>query len=456
MIKSVNLKFSIDSQSVGDVLLCYVKACFAVTHEKLMRHELVSELEIDLAMPISFIYGLSGAGKTSLLREIRVAIPEAQWLPEPINRLTPIIDSFKVPREISASLLYQVGLGEVYLFIKTYEQLSDGQKYRYRLALALSRNPRTLLIDSFLESVDRLTARNIAYSFFNVCRKRGIQVFVASVSDDIRKFIGADQEVEFSLAGMQVRRSLERIALKPLISYRDGTFDEVKHLLVFHYFNDFEISEDYCYRIIVAEEESVPIAFSAIVSPYPIAWNQEQLFAKINQRIWVSAITIVHPSYRGLGICKTLLGMDILGRGMVTRGAMYRFHKLPLFAGYQEYPSPYSKRRPLHSKIEAYVRILGVNDIVNLHSQTIRRRFITALSSDASLELRHMLHDLYKEISMDEYMMYHFIAFGVAPPQKNIRLCKEYFNYLFEDYSTDFLLSEAVLLEMPTFYRSPQ
>ena len=67
-----------------------------------------------------------------------------------------------------------------------------------------------------------------------------------------------------------------------------------------------------------------------------------------------------------------------------------------------------------------------------------------------------MLHDLYKEISMDEYMMYHFIVFGVAPSQKNIRLCKEYFNYLFEDYSTDFLLSEAVLLEMPTFYRSPQ
>ena len=119
---------------------------------------------------ILLLTGPSGSGKSTLLRQLAARIPISQRLtlddlPLP-NK--PTVDLFPhLPLEDRLRLLSRVGLAEVYSWLRTPRQLSDGQRYRLRLALALSRTSSlatnnyqlaTLLSDEFAAPLDTLTA----------------------------------------------------------------------------------------------------------------------------------------------------------------------------------------------------------------------------------------------------------------------------------------------------------
>ena len=46
----------------------------------------------------------------------------------------PLIETIGATVEEGLELLSRVGLNDAFLFLRTYSQLSDGQKYRYRIA----------------------------------------------------------------------------------------------------------------------------------------------------------------------------------------------------------------------------------------------------------------------------------------------------------------------------------
>jgi len=45
--------------------------------------------------------------------------------------------------------LSYAGINEAYLFLRRYKELSDGQKYRYRIAKLLDSSDKTWIIDEF-------------------------------------------------------------------------------------------------------------------------------------------------------------------------------------------------------------------------------------------------------------------------------------------------------------------
>ena len=94
-----------------------------------------TELQIG-PQDIVYVTGDSGSGKSVLLRAIKKdlgdeAIDMADVHVDPDK---PLIETVGATVEEGLELLSKVGLNDAFLFLRTYDQLSDGQKYRYRLA----------------------------------------------------------------------------------------------------------------------------------------------------------------------------------------------------------------------------------------------------------------------------------------------------------------------------------
>jgi ABC-type ATPase with predicted acetyltransferase domain len=94
-----------------------------------------AELKISPA-DVVYITGDSGSGKSVLLRAIRADLgEEAIDLSEvQVPADVPLIETVGASIEEGLELLSKVGLNDAFLFLRSYGQLSDGQKYRYRIA----------------------------------------------------------------------------------------------------------------------------------------------------------------------------------------------------------------------------------------------------------------------------------------------------------------------------------
>ncbi|GIX05531.1 MAG: hypothetical protein KatS3mg114_1400 [Planctomycetaceae bacterium] len=151
------------------------------------------ELPIQPGDVVVFI-GPSGAGKSSLLRAAVTALrqPEGgETSPEMIqtddielgDKL--VIDT--LPAELPASLefLTACGLAEPRLLLRTPEELSEGQRYRLRLACGLARRPAWLVCDEFTATLDRTLARVVAYNLARQARRFKIGCLLATTHEDV-------------------------------------------------------------------------------------------------------------------------------------------------------------------------------------------------------------------------------------------------------------------------------
>jgi ABC-type ATPase with predicted acetyltransferase domain len=131
---------------------------------------------------IILITGPSGAGKSALLRVLRLHHRESRWLDLSRVRLPerPVVDCMtdRLPstrfadedsRIVAAlELLSRVGLGEVWTYLRRPKELSEGQRWRLRVALGLAtatharRRSTILVADEFCALLDRVTAMIVA------------------------------------------------------------------------------------------------------------------------------------------------------------------------------------------------------------------------------------------------------------------------------------------------------
>lgn len=150
------------------------------------------ELEV-LPGDVIYITGQSGSGKSLLLRELasqlskeyRVGDIESVELPD-----EPLVEQIGNSSEEANRILVQAGLGDAYLFYRTPKELSDGQRYRFRIAKLLASNAQVLAADEFGAVLDRSTAKLVAYNLQKQAREHGAIVVVATTHTDLLDELG--------------------------------------------------------------------------------------------------------------------------------------------------------------------------------------------------------------------------------------------------------------------------
>ena len=136
---------------------------------------------------IVYITGDSGSGKSVLLRAIRADLgEEAIDLSEvSVDPDKPLIETVGATVEEGLELLSKVGLNDAFLFLRSYGQLSDGQKYRYRIAKLIESGKQWWLMDEFAACLDRDTAKIISFNLQKIARSHGKAVIVATTHSDL-------------------------------------------------------------------------------------------------------------------------------------------------------------------------------------------------------------------------------------------------------------------------------
>jgi uncharacterized protein len=180
-----------------------VMAMFGLDLERL-KEPACHAAELDLRPgEICYITGPSGAGKSLLLRRIfkltrgRKAFVEDIPLPADAT----LIDC--VPGNVIDSLrvLSKAGLSDAFCVLNQPARLSDGQKWRFRLAMAMAGGATTVFADEFCSTLDRLTAAAIAWNIRKWSRKTGVTFVLGSCHDDLLADLQPDVIVVKHLSG---------------------------------------------------------------------------------------------------------------------------------------------------------------------------------------------------------------------------------------------------------------
>ena len=189
---------------------------------------------------IVYITGDSGSGKSTLLRELAARMREvvnADHLD--INPEATIINGVGRDLDEAVRLLTLVGLNDAFLFLRKYRELSDGQKYRYKLAKMLETGAEVLVVDEFCSLLDRDTARVVAFNMQKVCCKFGkTLIAVTSHSDlgdlhpDVLIEKGLEKDVSVYYCHVFENR---QCSLVSQLFIEEGTADDYKTLARFHY-----------------------------------------------------------------------------------------------------------------------------------------------------------------------------------------------------------------------------
>jgi len=215
--KQFNLNPSV-SERVTTVL-----RMFGVGIDRLKDNRIIHACTIEVnGGDIVYITGPSGAGKSVLLREIQNKIPAEERIS--IDQITLSADKAAIDCVDFAQtglttiealrLLGYAGLSEVFCILTAPANLSEGQKYRFRLACALASGKKFIFADEFCSNLDRITAVCIAYNVRRFAKRNNVTFFLASSHEDILADLQPDVLVVKNFTG-PAEVTYKKVARRP-------------------------------------------------------------------------------------------------------------------------------------------------------------------------------------------------------------------------------------------------
>ena len=166
-----------------------VMRMFGLDRVRLRESEVTHRLSVFIDDgDICFVTGPSGSGKSVLLGEMvgQFDAGEAVCLDDiELDRSAALVDCLSGSIGESLRLLGKVGLGEARCAILRPGDLSEGQRWRYRLAKAFDSGCRVIFADEFCSNLDRLTAAVVAFNAARFARENGLTLIVGSSNEDV-------------------------------------------------------------------------------------------------------------------------------------------------------------------------------------------------------------------------------------------------------------------------------
>lgn len=265
---------------------------------------------------IVYITGDSGSGKSVLLRAIKADLcDEAIDLSDvAVDAEKPLIETVGATVEEGLELLSKVGLNDAFLFLRTYSQLSDGQRYRYRIAKLIESGKQWWLMDEFAACLDRDTAKIIAYNLQKLARQQGKAVIAATTHSDLQedlkpsvlvhKRFGEEIKIDYYPNTIASECSLIRE-----MAIEEGTKDDWQKLCSFHYRGHNVAVPRKIFRLIRKDELCGVIVYSY---PPPACYGRRLVLPRMtiqemNQQLSIINRIVIHPKYRTVGLGAKLI-----------------------------------------------------------------------------------------------------------------------------------------------------
>jgi len=272
-----------------------------------------------------FITGDSGGGKTLLLNAFKrffgdEAVSLGDLVIDPEETL---VEGVGEDVTEAVKVLSFCGLNDAFLFLRRFKELSDGQKYRYKLAKLMDLKEKTVwIIDEFCSTLDPVMARIISYLLQKVARRLGKTVVVATTHNDLVEDFqpdilvakGFEQEVQVTYNDFQRKPC----SVYENVSIEKAGIEDYGKLSCFHYrtknrgkperlgFKD-------CYKLLFGDKLIGVIVYSPSylnLKPRSMVFGQRYVYTSsdlhkahlINEEIVRITRVVIHPKFRGIGL----------------------------------------------------------------------------------------------------------------------------------------------------------
>jgi ABC-type lipoprotein export system ATPase subunit/GNAT superfamily N-acetyltransferase len=280
---------------------------------------------------IVYITGDSGSGKSVLLRALEKDIKQDMGLstiniadiqPD-LNR--PLIETVGKTLEEGLELLSKVGLNDAFLFLRTYEQLSDGQKYRYKIAKMMESKAQFWIMDEAMATLDRDTAKIVAFNLQKLARQQGKAVLAATTHTDLLENLNPSVHIHKRF-GKEIcvvyytNKPTKECSLIKEMCVAEGSTEDWRKLAGFHYRSHKIVAPRKIFCLKRGDELCGVIVYCY---PPPTAFGRRLVLPKLsmkelNEKLSIISRVVVHPKYRTIG-----LGVKLVKETLPLAGTPY-------------------------------------------------------------------------------------------------------------------------------------
>jgi len=351
-----------------------VAEAFGLGIDQTQKFVLYDNVELKIGpKDIVYITGDSGSGKSVLLKATKQDLGEEaiDMADIRINQDKPLIDTVGETFNEALELLSKVGLNDAFLFIRRYRELSDGQKYRYRLAKLIESEKQWWIMDEFCSMLDRDTAKIVAFNVQKLARQNGKAVIAATTHIDlfedlkpsvhVHKRFGKEIQINY-----YPNRLNHECSLAKEMRIEEGSIADYKKLSTFHYRTSSCPPPRKIFTLKRKDELCGVIVYSY---PPPITFGRSRVwkgtFHQLQKEMSTITRVVVHPKYRtmGLGVKLVKETLPLAGTSYVETLAVMAKHN-PFFerAGMQKIME--SKPNPNVLKAIEQLHQVGFNPIM--------------------------------------------------------------------------------------------
>jgi ABC-type transport system involved in cytochrome c biogenesis ATPase subunit/GNAT superfamily N-acetyltransferase len=363
-----------------------------------------TELKIE-PKDIIYITGDSGSGKSVLLKAIKKDLENAgeqviDMAEVNIDPDKPLIDTIGKTFSEALELLSRVGLNDAFLFLRQYRELSDGQKYRYRLAKLIESRKQWWIMDEFCSTLDRDTAKIVAFNVQKAARRMGKAVLAATTHTDLFEDLKPSVHIHKRF-GKEIKTNYHpnelnhECSLTKEMQVEEGNFTDYKKLSTFHYRSSHCPPPRKIFTLKRKDELCGVIVYSY---PPPITFGRSKVwkgkFQKLQNEISIISRVVIHPKYRTIGLGVKLVKETLAKAGtpyVETLAVMAKYNPFFEKAGMQKI----AESKPNKNVIKAIEQLhaLGFNPIM-LGSTSHNTQKIFSVGKDRVI---HILEELSKK-----------------------------------------------------------
>jgi energy-coupling factor transporter ATP-binding protein EcfA2 len=200
------------------------------------------------------------------------------------------------------------------LFLRSFEQLSDGQKYRYKIAKMMESKAQFWVMDEFAATLDRDTAKIVAFNVQKLARQEGKAVLAATTHTDlfedlkpsvhVHKRFG--REIEVKYYPNEINKECSLVKEMQIV---EGSRQDYYQLAGFHYRSHKVAGVRKIFCLKRGEELCGLVVYS-----YPPAacFGRRMVLPRmsmreLNQNLSIISRVVVHPKYRTIGLGHKLI-----------------------------------------------------------------------------------------------------------------------------------------------------